>query len=127
VAFRVVSDWQMQPTIPNYAMAHSCSEGGINGGVGAAAVRGGGPGHLTFYVEVPDVEVPDLEAGLNKIESLGGSRAMGPMDMSQGLSITLFTDPEGHVVGLFKARTRHSQFLKRCPDSNSAHRASWRP
>ena len=95
--------WQMEPAIPNYAMAHAGGEGGINGGVGAAAVLGGGPGHVTFYVEVPD-----LEAALKKIEALGGSTVMGPMDVPEGPSIALFADPEGHVVGLFKAGTRRS-------------------
>ena len=58
----------------------------------------GSAGHLTFYVEVPD-----LEAALSKIEGLGGSTVMGPTDVPQGPSIALFADPEGHLVGLVKA------------------------
>ena len=50
---------------------------------------------MTFYVEVPDVE-----ASLAKAESLGGTRMMGPDDVMQGLTIGLFTDPEGHVIGV---------------------------
>jgi predicted enzyme related to lactoylglutathione lyase len=53
----------------------------------------------TFYVEVED-----LTAALDKITSLGGHRLMGPMDVPGGPSIALFGDPEGHVVGLVKAR-----------------------
>ncbi len=60
---------------------------------------GGGPegyeGHVTFYVEVPDVE-----AALEKAEELGGSRMMGPDEVMEGLVIGLFSDPEGHVVGV---------------------------
>ncbi len=41
----------------------------------------------------------DVEAGLAKAESLGGTRVMGPMDIPSG-QIGLFSDPEGHVVGL---------------------------
>ena len=66
---------------------------GIGGGVA------GGPdgygGHVTFYVEVPDVE-----AALAKAEELGGSRIMGPDDVMPGLVIGQFADPEGHMVGV---------------------------
>jgi predicted enzyme related to lactoylglutathione lyase len=66
---------------------------GIGGGVGSGPDGYGG--HVTFYVEVPDVE-----AALAKAESLGGSRMMGPDEVMEGLVIGLFTDPEGHVVGV---------------------------
>jgi predicted enzyme related to lactoylglutathione lyase len=69
---------------------------GIGGGLGTAPE--GYDGHVTFYVEVPDVE-----AALAKAESLGGTRMMGP-DKVPGadIEIALFTDPEGHVIGLVK-------------------------
>ena len=66
---------------------------GIGGGVGAAPP--GYSGHVTFYVEVPDVET-----ALAKAESLGGSRMMGPEKVMDQFEIGLFTDPEGHVVGV---------------------------
>jgi uncharacterized protein len=90
-------DWRMEEAMPNpyYAMAHPDSEGGINGGIGQA--MGDSAGHVTFYVGVPD-----LEAALSKIEGLGGSTVMGPMDIPEGPSIAMFSDPEGHVVGLLK-------------------------
>jgi predicted enzyme related to lactoylglutathione lyase len=90
-------DWQMQEAIPDfYAMAYPSAEGGINGGIGAA--MSGGAGHVTFYVEVPD-----LEEVLSKIEGLGGSTVMEPMEVPEGPTIAMFSDPEGHVVGLLKA------------------------
>ncbi len=68
---------------------------GIGGGVA------GGPegyeGHVTFYVEVPDIE-----AALAKAESLGGTRIFGPDEVMEGLSLGQFSDPEGHVIGLVK-------------------------
>ena len=69
---------------------------GIGGGVGAAPE--GYDGHVTFYVEVPDVE-----AALAKAESLGGSRMMGPDKVMEGVEIGLFNDPEGHLIGLVKS------------------------
>jgi uncharacterized protein len=66
---------------------------GIGGGIGVGPE--GYDGHVTFYVEVPDVE-----AALAKAESLGGTRMMGPDEVMSGLVIGLFTDPEGHVVGV---------------------------
>jgi uncharacterized protein len=68
---------------------------GIGGGIGTGPE--GYDGHVTFYVEVPDVE-----AALAQAESLGGSRMMGPEQVMEGVEIGLFTDPEGHVIGLLK-------------------------
>ena len=69
---------------------------GIGGGVGQAPQ--GYDGHLTFYVEVPDVE-----AALASAERLGGTRMMGPDTPMEGLEIGLFLDPEGHPVGLVRS------------------------
>ena len=70
------------------------SEGvGIGGGIGQAPE--GYDGHITFYVAVPDVE-----AALQQVESLGGTRLMGPDEVMGGLIVALFNDPEGHLVGL---------------------------
>jgi predicted enzyme related to lactoylglutathione lyase len=79
-------------------------EGNTNAdGIGIGGGISGGPegydGHVTFYVEVPDVE-----AALAKAESLGGARVMGPDDVMEGLTIGLFTDPEGHVIGVMNGR-----------------------
>jgi uncharacterized protein len=69
---------------------------GIGGGIGPAPE--GYDGHVTFYVEVPDVE-----AALANAERLGGTRMMGPDQVMEGLEIGLFNDPEGHLVGLVKS------------------------
>jgi len=74
----------------------SSTGAGIGGGIGTGPE--GYEGHVTFYIEVPDVE-----AGLAKAESLGGTRIMGPEKVMEGVEIGLFADPEGHAVGLVKA------------------------
>jgi predicted enzyme related to lactoylglutathione lyase len=75
-------------------------EGNVNpDGVGIAGGIGPGPegyeGHVTFYVEVPDVE-----AALAQAESLGGTRTMGPETIMDSIELGHFTDPEGHLVGV---------------------------
>ena len=69
---------------------------GIGGGVGAGPE--GYAGHVTFYVEVPDVE-----AALAQAERLGGTRTMGPDEVMEGLVIGLFEDPEGHTIGVLRS------------------------
>lgn len=86
--------WEMQSVMPTYAMAKPDGENGIPGGVGAAP---DGPGHVTFYVEVADIDV-----ALEQIAANGGSTVQPPMDVPNGPTIALFADPEGHVVGLVK-------------------------
>ena len=71
---------------------------GIGGGIGE--MPEGQPGYATFYVDVPDVE-----AALAKAEGLGGTRVMGPETVMEGLVIGLFTDPEGHIIGVAASGT----------------------
>jgi uncharacterized protein len=52
-------------------------------------------GHVTIYVEVPDVE-----AALARAESLGGTRMIGPDEQMGGLEIGKFNDPEGRLIGV---------------------------
>ena len=88
--------WESQPArggagVADYALVHN--ESGIGGGIGEAPE--GYSGHATFYVAVPDVE-----AALAQVEQLGGTRMFGPEQVMDRLVVGLFTDPEGHVVGL---------------------------
>jgi predicted enzyme related to lactoylglutathione lyase len=71
---------------------------GIGGGVGPGPTPDYA-GHVTFYVEVPDVE-----DALAKAESLGGQRIFGPGKVpGTDLELGQFADPEGHVIGLTNA------------------------
>jgi predicted enzyme related to lactoylglutathione lyase len=87
----------------NYGMVSR--EGNVSPeGVGIGGGIAGGPdgyeGHVTFYVEVPDVE-----AALAKAESLGGTRIMGPETIMGMIELGHFQDPEGHLVGVVKSQT----------------------
>ncbi|MDQ3724089.1 MAG: VOC family protein [Actinomycetota bacterium] len=90
--------WEIDASNPmNYgivARAGNTNADGAGIGGGIAGYEGMGS-HVTFYVEVPDVE-----AALAQAESLGGKRVMGPDEVIPGTTIGQFTDPEGHLVGL---------------------------
>lgn len=57
-------------------------------------------GHVTFYIQVPDVE-----EALIKAEALGGKRMQGPDEVAGGIMMGKFMDPEGHLIGLTTAAT----------------------
>jgi predicted enzyme related to lactoylglutathione lyase len=95
-------DWEIDSNNPmNYGVV--AREGNVRGdGTGIGGGVGAGPegysGHVTFYVEVPDVE-----ASLAKAESLGGKRLMGPDKVMEGIEIGQFADLEGHMIGVIQA------------------------
>ena len=88
-----VSETVSEPGNYGFVDRNTTSDGaGIPGGVGGGM---GYDGHVIFYVGVPDVE-----AALQKAESLGGTRRMGPAQAPTGLVVGHFTDPEGHMIGV---------------------------
>ncbi|MFF2846750.1 VOC family protein [Streptomyces sp. NPDC058001] len=76
----------------NYGFVDGKTTGGINGGVAGGE---GYEGSVLFYVGVDNVE-----AALEKAESLGGKRRMGPHGTPGVLVVGRFTDPEGHLIGV---------------------------
>ena len=95
-------DWKIDANNPmNYGVVQreeNLSDEGIGIGGGVGVGPDGYDGHLTFYVQVPDVE-----AALAKAEELGGTRVMGPDEVpGGGMIIGMFNDPEGHMVGLIQ-------------------------
>jgi predicted enzyme related to lactoylglutathione lyase len=83
-----------QPGNYGFVNRNTTSDGtGIPGGVGGGVSY---KGYAMFYVGVPNVE-----AALQKAESLGGTRRMGP-EKNPGADLVVghFTDPEGHLIGL---------------------------
>jgi predicted enzyme related to lactoylglutathione lyase len=76
----------------DYGLVDAEEGQGIAGGVGASPQ---GDGHVMFYVGVDD-----LQATLDKAESLGGKTVSPPMDVVEGTRIAHVGDPEGHTVGI---------------------------
>jgi uncharacterized protein len=91
--------WEIDTDNPmNYGMV--AREGNVGReGIGIGGGVGQGPpgydGHVTFYVAVPDVE-----EALQKAESLGGQRTMGPENIMDMVTLGQFKDPEGNMVGV---------------------------
>ena len=68
-------DWHVDANNPmNYGLVDAHVEGSPSGGIGPTQ---GGPGWVTVYVQVDD-----LQAYLNKAESLGGARRSCPLPRS---------------------------------------------
>ena len=83
-----------QPGDYGFVARNTTTDGtGIPGGVGGGM---GYDAHAIFYVGVSNVE-----AALQKAESLGGTRRMGP-EKNPGADLVVghFTDPEGNLIGL---------------------------
>lgn len=89
-----VSEAISEPGNYGFVDRQTTSDGtGIPGGVGGGSDY---PGHVIFYVGVPDVD-----AALRRAERLGGQRRLGPAKNPGGhLVIGHFTDPEGHLIGV---------------------------
>lgn len=73
------------------------AEGGIGGGIGPDPQ--GGDGHVTFYVAVDDPQ-----AALDRAESLGGRTVMPVTEIPDMVTLALFADPQGHVIGIVKSQ-----------------------
>ena len=83
------------PDLGNYAMVDGTSAG-LSGGIGSEGP--GGRMRTTFYVDVPD-----LQAALDRATQLGGKISSPPMTIpGTNISLAQFTDPDGNLVGLVK-------------------------
>ena len=48
--------------------------------------------------------VDDPQATLDKVETMGGKTVMPPSEIpGAGVTIAMFTDPQGHLIGLTKS------------------------
>jgi predicted enzyme related to lactoylglutathione lyase len=90
-----VFDWKIDTSNAAYGMVEAVA-GGIPGGVGGTDLM---VGHLTFYVEVDDVD-----AYLKKAESLGGRVMMPKTSIPGSVTYGLIADPEGHLIGVMEAQ-----------------------
>lgn len=88
-------EWHVDSNNPfDYGMVDTHSEGGINGGIGGS---NGEPNRVTFYAQVDN-----LQAYLDKAERLGGKTILPPTEIPDTVTIAMFSDPEGNVIGMIK-------------------------
>ena len=74
----------------------------VGGGEGPGAGVGIGvdpqvPSAVTFYIAVPDVA-----AALTRALELGATVLQEETPVMEGVTVGMFADPEGHVIGLMK-------------------------
>jgi len=79
----------------HYAMVQTGPGQSVMGGI-AGAGQWGDP-RVTVYAGVDDVQ-----AYLDKAESLGGKTVLAPMEVADYGTVALFADPAGQVTGLWK-------------------------
>jgi len=88
----------------NYRIVDTAAQGemrGINGGIVRPDREGPWPGNMLFYILVDD-----LAAYRKKIVAAGGKIHVEVQKVPGMGKLCLFTDPEGRMMGLWKAKPR---------------------
>ena len=94
--FQDIFGWQLN-VIPamGYALVDTETETGIGGGIG---VSQDGQTRVTFYIEVDDAQ-----AYLDRAVEAGGQVVMPVTAIPDAVTMALFADPTGAIVGLVEA------------------------
>jgi len=97
--YEKIFDWKIQhrPEM-NYRIVETGDEGGINGGIVKPEREGPWPGNMLFYIAVDD-----LTAYRKKIVAAGGTICIEEQQVPGMGAFSLFTDPEGRMMGLWKS------------------------
>jgi uncharacterized protein len=85
----------------NYRIVDTGSEAGINGGIVKPEREGPWPGNMLFYIDVDD-----LAAYRKKIVAAGGKIHVEQQKVPGMGKFSLFTDPEGRMMGLWKSKKK---------------------
>lgn len=81
----------------NYRLVETGGQGGINGGIVKPEREGPWPGNMLLYIDVDD-----LEAYRKRIVAAGGKIHVEEQEVPGMGAFSLFTDPEGRMVGIWK-------------------------
>lgn len=94
--------WKIQhvPEL-NYRMVDTGGEGGINGGILKPDRDGPWPGNMVFYINVDD-----LAKFRKKVVAAGGKIHVEHQDVADMGAFSLFTDPDGRMMGLWQAAAK---------------------
>jgi predicted enzyme related to lactoylglutathione lyase len=85
----------------DYRLVDTGGVGGINGGIMKPEREGPWPGNMLFYIAVDD-----LAAYRKKIVAAGGKIHVEEQKVPGMGKLSLFTDPEGRMMGLWKAKMK---------------------
>jgi uncharacterized protein len=83
----------------DYRIVETGHEGGINGGIIKPDRPEPWPGNMLFYIDVED-----LAAYRKKIVAAGGKIHVEEQEVPGMGSFSLFTDPEGRMMGLWRSK-----------------------
>jgi predicted enzyme related to lactoylglutathione lyase len=88
--------WEVTSSRPElfYSTVDTHAGGGINGGFGSPP---DGQAYVAVYAAVDD-----LQATLDRAESLGGKTRMEPMDVPDVVTLAMLSDPAGNPFGIIK-------------------------
>jgi uncharacterized protein len=90
-------DWKINSKNPmRYGLVNTGNKSGANGGIGPNDPNQPGPA-VTFYVAVRD-----LQQALSKAVGLGGTIVMPPTEIPNMVTMAMFRDPDGNVIGMVK-------------------------
>jgi uncharacterized protein len=96
--YEKVFAWKIQhfPEM-NYRVVETGGHGGINGGIMQPKHEEPWPGNMTFYIDVDD-----LADYRKRIIAAGGKILVEEQEVPGMGAFSLFTDPEGRMMGLWK-------------------------
>jgi predicted enzyme related to lactoylglutathione lyase len=97
--YEKIFDWRIthRPEM-NYRLVDTGGQGGIDGGILKPEREGPWPGNMTLYIAVDD-----LAAYRQKLAEAGGKIRLEEQEVPGMGAFSLFTDPEGRMMGLWKA------------------------
>ena len=116
--YRGIFDWDLQGFAGGgYTVIDTRAGAGINGGIGKS--RTGEP-WSAFYVEAQDPQ-----ALLDKAISLGATTVLPVTDFGGAVTIAMFNDPDGLLIGLVKASAGPSDGGEAAPSAGSGEAVTW--
>ena len=98
--YKAVFDWDIQHMPEkDYRLVQTGGTGGINGGISKPQNKPD-TASTAFYIDVDD-----LDAYGRKITAAGGTLIVENMEVPGMGAFSLFTDPDGRVMGIWKTGT----------------------
>lgn len=98
--YGTVFEWNIMPLADQLYIADPASEKGIEGHLFQTTEETDSTNNVIIYVEVDDIQ-----ASLEKAESLGGEILIPPQEIPGNAShFAMFRDPSGNKIGLLQPR-----------------------